>query len=132
MVSVYINLPVTDLTKATAFYEAIWFTKNPAFSDENASGMNYDETLTVMLLTHEFCKNFLPAHKTIADSTKTCEALHSLQFDTKEAVDTFFDKAIAAGAKVTIPAYDHGYMYGKDFEDFDGHIWEGFWMEEQK
>ena len=25
--------------------------------------------------------------------------------------------------------YDHGFMYGKDFEDVDGHIWEIFWMD---
>jgi uncharacterized protein len=47
-------------------------------------------------------------------------------------VDALFDKAIAAGGKATIPAYDHGFMYGKDFEDLNGHIWEAFWMEESQ
>ncbi len=131
MASVYINLPVADLAKATAFYEAIGFTKNSSFSDAHASGMVYDETLAVMLLSHDFCKNFLPAHKTIADSRKTCEVLNALQFASKDAVDAFFDKAIAAGGQATIPAYDHGFMYGRDFEDLDGHIWEAFWMEPQ-
>jgi predicted lactoylglutathione lyase len=49
--------------------------------------------------------------------------------DSREAVDAFFDKAIAAWGKATIPAYDHGFMYGKDFEDLDGHIWEAFVMD---
>jgi predicted lactoylglutathione lyase len=57
--------------------------------------------------------------------------LNALQFDSKEAVDAFFDKAIAAGWKATIPTQDHGFMYGKDFEDLDGHIWETFWMQPQ-
>jgi len=96
MVNIYINLPVADLPKATAFYEAIGFTKNPDFSDENASGMVYDETLSVMLLTHEFTKKFLPAHKHVADSHTTCEVLNAVQLDTKEAVDAFYEKAIAA------------------------------------
>ncbi len=40
------------------------------------------------------------------------------------------DKAIKAWAKATIPAYDHGFMYGRDIEDLDGHIWEFFWMDQ--
>jgi uncharacterized protein len=90
--------------------------------------MEYDETLKVMLLTHEFYKKFLPAGKTIADS-KSCEVLNALQFASKEAVDLFFEKAIAAGGKATIPTQDHGFMYGRDFEDLDGHIWEPFWID---
>ena len=96
MTSVYINLPVSDLPKTTAFYEAIGFTKNPKGSDENASWMSYDETLSVMLLSHSFCSGFLPAHKKIADAKTTCEMLNAIQLDTREEVDTFFDKAIAA------------------------------------
>jgi hypothetical protein len=29
----------------------------------------------------------------------------------------------------TIEIQDHGFMYGRDFEDLDGHIWEAFWMD---
>jgi uncharacterized protein len=129
MSHLYINLPVTDLDKATAFYQAIGFTKNKDFSNTNASGMVYDANLNVMLLTHEFYKTFLPAHKTIADSTSTCAVLNALQVDSKADVDTFFDKAIAAGGKATISTQDHGFMYGRDFEDLDGHIWEIFWFD---
>ncbi len=131
MANLYINLSVADLPKATAFYEAIWFVKNDAFSNENASGMVYDETLSVMLLSHDFMKSFLPTHKKVADSHQTSEVLIALQVPTKEAVDAFYAKALAAGGKETIPTQDHGFMYGKDFEDIDGHIWEIFWMQPQ-
>jgi uncharacterized protein len=124
----YINLPVTDLPKATAFYEAIGFVKNPQFSGETASGMAYDDSVYVMLLTHDFTKTFLPAHKTIADSHVTCEVLNALGLESKEAVDAFIQKIITAGGKITLE-YDYGFMYGKDFEDLDGHIWEIFWMD---
>jgi predicted lactoylglutathione lyase len=50
-----------------------------------------------MLLTHEFYKKFLPIGKIIADTYQTSAVLNALQFDSKEAVDAFFDKAIAAG-----------------------------------
>lgn len=55
--------------------------------------------------------------------------LNALAFDSREAVDAFFDKAISAGGQKTIETYDHGFMYGRDFEDLDGHIWEAFWMD---
>lgn len=129
MANIYINLPVTDLTKATAFYESLWFTKNATFSNNDASAMSRDEHLTVMLLTHEFTRWFLPATKTIANAHETCQVLNALQCNTKEEVDTLVQKALDAGGKLTIPAYDHGFMYGKDFEDLDGHIWEAFWMD---
>lgn len=129
MSNLYINLPVTDLDKATAFYEAIGFTKNKDFSNSDASAMVYDDNLSVMLLTHEFTKGFLPSHKTVADAHQTCQVFNALQVDSKADVDTFFDKAIAAGGKATIDTQDHGFMYGRDFEDLDGHIWEIFWMQ---
>ena len=128
MSTIYINLTTTDLPKATAFYEAIGFTKNAQFSNDDASGMVYDDNLSVMLLTHTFTKTFLPAHKTIADSHATCEVLTALKVDSKTAVDELVKKAIDAGWKITME-YDHGFMYGKDFEDLDGHIWEIFWMD---
>ena len=128
MAQLYINLPVTDLPKATAFYEALGFTKNTDFSNEDASAMVYDDTLSVMLLTHGFFQGFLGT-KTISHSLISTEVLNALQLDSRDAVDAFFDKAISAGGKKTIEAYDHGFMYGRDFEDLDGHIWEAFWMD---
>ena len=125
---IFINLPVTDLIKATTFYKAIGFTQNMQFSNEDASGMVFDENIHVMLLTHTFTKTFLP-HKEIADSKKTCEVLNAIQFDSKEEVNTFVDTAITAWAYEFRPAYDHGFMYGRDFEDLDGHIREIFRMD---
>ncbi len=85
-----------------------------------------------MLLTHEFTKKFLPKGKEIADSHKTCQVLNALAMNDKSDVDVMFDKAISAGGKPTIETQDHGFMYGRDFEDLDGHIWEIFWMEENQ
>jgi uncharacterized protein len=95
MAHLYINLPVTDLDQATAFYEMLGFAKNTQFSNEDASAMVYDDTLSVMLLTPGFCANFLGSKK-IANAHETTEVLNALQLDSREAVDIFFDKAIAA------------------------------------
>ena len=37
--------------------------------------------------------------------------------------------ALAAGGQEARPAEDHGFMYGRSFEDPDGHIWEPFFMD---
>lgn len=133
MTNIYINLPVTDLPKSVEFYKALWFTQVAEMSGDDASGMLYGDNLYVMLLTHDFMKKFLPASKTIADSKQTCQVLNALEMDNKEAVDALFDKAIAAWWIKTIDTYDMWwFMYGRDFEDLDGHIWEVFWMDMSK
>ena len=128
MARIYINLATTDLTKATAFYEALGFTKNTELSNDAGSAMVWDDTLSVMLLTHGFFQGFIGT-RTISHSLISTEVLNALQFDSREAVDAFFEKAIAAGGTKTIETQDHGFMYGRDFTDLDGHIWEAFWMD---
>lgn len=128
MARIYINLPVKNLEKAVAFYTALWFRQNLDFTDENASAMNWDETLTVMLLTHWFIKNYIGSRQ-IADAHTSTEVLNALEFESREAVDAFFEKAITAGWEKTVETYDYGFMYGRDFADVDGHIWEVFWMD---
>jgi predicted lactoylglutathione lyase len=40
------------------------------------------------------------------------------------------DKAVGAGGKADpTPVQDFGFMYGRSFEDPDGHIWEVMWMD---
>ena len=81
-----------------------------------------------MLLRHEFYAGFIPG-KTICDARKQCESISALQLDSREAVDQLLDKVEKAGGNEYREAYDHGFMYGRAFEDVDGHIWEPFWMD---
>lgn len=95
MARLYVNLPTTDLAKSTTFYEALGFRKNPDFSNDEASAMTWDNSLSVILLTHGFCTNFL-GKKTIANAHETTEVLNALEFESREEVDAFFEKAIQA------------------------------------
>lgn len=125
---IFINLPVSDLERATAFYEAIGSTKNPRFSDHTGSCMVLSETIHVMLLTHDKFRQFTP--KEIADATKTSEVLIALSAEARDDVDAMVGKAAAAGGKSDPgPIQEHGFMYGRSFEDPDGHIWEVAWMD---
>ncbi len=90
--------------------------------------MVWKDEFAVMLLTYDFAQEFLPNHKKISIKENT-SALYAIPFSSREEVDTFFEAALKAGAKKTIETYDYGFMYGRDFEDLDGHIWEAFWMD---
>lgn len=125
---IFINLPVTDLARATTFYEAIGAVKNPQFSDETGSCMVFSETIHTMLLTHDKFRQFTP--KKIADAKTSSEVLICLSADSRDAVDEVVGKANAAGGSADPgPKQDYGFMYSRSFEDPDGHIWEVAWMD---
>lgn len=126
---IFVNLPVKDVAKSNAFYETIGFTKDPRFSNDMASAMQWSDEIVVMILGHDFYSTFIP-HKTIADSAATNEVLICLSFDSREAVDAITEKAGASGGKADVrPAQDMGFMYGRSFEDPDGHIFEPMFMD---
>ena len=125
---IFVNLPVSDLAGANAFYQAIGATKNEQFSDDTASCMVFSDTIHAMLLTHDKYRQF--TSKKIADARTTSEVLICLSADSREAVDDMIGKAKAAGGALDpTPQQDYGFMYGRSFEDPDGHIWEVMWMD---
>ena len=125
---IFINLPVTNLARATEFYEAIGAVKNPQFSDDTASCMVFSETIYAMLLTHDKFRQFTP--KAIADARSASEVLICLSADSRNDVDDVVGKGEASGGVADPgPKQDFGFMYGRSFEDPDGHIWEVMWMD---
>ena len=124
---IFVNLPVADLDRSIAFYEAIGASRNAMFSDETAACMVVSDTIHVMILTHDKFAQFTP--KRIADAHATSEVLIALSEDSRESVDAITEKALAAGGREPRSKQDLGFMYGRSFEDPDGHIWEPFWMD---
>ncbi len=124
---IFVNLPVADLDRAKGFYAAIGATNEPRFSDETAAMMVFSETIHVMLLTHDKFRQF--TSKKIADARDTTEVLLAISADSRDAVDEITEKALAAGGREPRAAEDHGWMYGRSFEDPDGHVWEPMWMD---
>jgi uncharacterized protein len=125
---IFVNLPVSDLARATAFYEAVGATKNAQFSDQTASCMVFSDTIHVMLLTHDKFRQFTP--KKISDAKASSEVLICLSADSRAAVDDVVGKAVSAGGSADPgPKQDYGFMYGRSFEDPDGHIFELMWMD---
>jgi uncharacterized protein len=125
---IFINLPVRDVERATAFYTALGAVKNPQFSDETASCMVLSDSIFVMLLSHAKWGTF--TRKPIADARRESEVMLALSAESRQAVDRVTDAAGASGGKADVnPRQDHGFMYGRSFEDLDGHIWESVFVD---
>jgi predicted lactoylglutathione lyase len=125
---IFVNLPVTDLPRSMKFYEAVGFTNNPMFTNEMAAAMAWSDEIVVMLLTHGFWKTF--TSKTIPDAKETAQVLLCLSQDSQQDVEAIVGKAVAAGGKADpTPKQDMGFMYGRSFEDPDGHVWENVFMD---
>lgn len=127
--TIFINLPVSDLSASTEFYQALGATKNDQFSSEANACMTISDTISVMLLTHERWRDF--TSKTIPDAHASSQMLLCLSAENRDACDAAIDAAVKAGGKADpTPKQDHGFMYGRSYEDPDGHIWEVMWMDE--
>ncbi len=125
---IFVNLPVRDLAKARAFYEAIGSTNNPQFSDENSACMVFSDAIYVMLLTHDKWAFF--TKKPISDAHQASEVMLALSCDSRDAVNATANAGGAAGGVADVnPPQDHGFMFSRSIEDPDGHIWELVWMD---
>ncbi|AKC86512.1 VOC family protein [Pseudoxanthomonas suwonensis] len=124
---IFVNLPVKDLDRSVAFFTALGFSFNPQFTDDNATCMIVGENIFVMLLVEPFFQTFTT--KSVSDASRQTEVLLAISLDSREAVDELVAKAVAAGATVTQPARDYGFMYQQSVADLDGHQWEPFFMD---
>ncbi len=125
---IFVNLPVKDLKKTVEFFTKLGFTFNPQFTDENATCMIIGGDIFAMLLVEKYFKTF--TKKEICDTTKDTEVILALSTDSREKVDQMINKVIGAGGRESREPQDHGWMYGRSFQDIDGHLWEIFYMVE--
>ena len=123
----FVNLPVTDLDRAKAFYEALGFANNPQFTDDTAAAMVVEENISVMLLTREKFAGFVAGP--VGDPAQATSVLNAVSAGSRAEADDLLARALAAGGKPWMPAQDHGFMYGTSFTDPDGNVWETVWMD---
>jgi len=128
MPQMFVNLPVTDLDRAKAFYEALGFSINPQFTDHNAAcvvvedGHNY-----FMILTREYFQTFtaLP----IGDPAKNPSVSTAIFLDSREDVDKTVEAGLAAGGSQPQEPTDYGFMYQRGLTDPDGNVLDFGWMD---
>lgn len=125
--SIFVNLPTTDLDRSKAFYEALGFSINPLFTDENAACVVLGDNLYFMVLTREYLGTF--TDKEIIDPRTQAQVSIALTRESREAVDEVLAKGLAAGGSEPREAQDYGFMYSRDLEDPDGNILGFLFME---
>ncbi|MEU9355721.1 VOC family protein [Streptomyces griseoloalbus] len=124
---IFVNLAVNDLDASKRFFTEIGYSINEQFSDETAASVVISDTIVAMLLTRPKYAEF--TKKEIVDATKSSEVMLALSAESREKVDELVEKALAAGGSVSGETQDHGFMYGRAFDDLDGHTWEVVWMD---
>ena len=125
---IFVNLPVKDLAASIRFYAEIGCEQNHQFSNDQAAMMVWSDTISFMLLTHDYFATFSP--NPIADASKATGVLIALSRDSREDVDSITEAAAAAGGTADVrPPQDLGFMYSRAFADPDGHLFEPLWMD---
>ena len=125
---IWVNLPVSNLDRSIGFFTSLGFSFNPQFTDEKATCMVIGDDIYVMLLVNQFFKTF--TKKELVDAARATECIIALSVDERSRVDEIADKAVKAGAIEPRPAQDQGFMYYRNFQDLDGHLWELIHMDE--
>jgi predicted lactoylglutathione lyase len=92
---IFVNLPLKELEKEKASYQAIGFENNPQFADDTANCMVWSEAINDMLLTHGKWRSF--TDRPIPLSTSS-EVLLAFSCDDISAVDTMLAAATAHGS----------------------------------
>src|ERR671933_141147 len=110
MTTMFVNVPVTDLDRAKAFYTAIGFTINPLFTDHNAACVVVEDSHSYfMIQTREFFQTHTDL--SIGDPAVNPTAGTAIFLDSRGAVDTAVAARVAAGGSEPEPASDYGFMY---------------------
>ena len=128
MPQIFVNLAVTDLERAKAFYTAIGFTLNPSFSDHNAACFIVeDDHSYFMIHTREYFQTFteLP----IGDPAVSPSSSTAMFLDSREAVDSTVEAGLAAGGSQPQEPSDYGFMYQRGLTDPDGNVIDFGWMD---
>jgi uncharacterized protein len=124
---IFVNLPVTDLPRARAFYTGLGYTINEMFSDDTAACVVVSDSIFFMILTHAKFADFID--RPLGDPSKTVSVLCALTADSRADVDAFADRALAHGGRDNGKTQDYGFMYSRSLSDPDGNVLEILWMD---
>ena len=126
----WINLPVKDINRSTAFFEKIGFPAkkdSPGFSLVSAPLIIGAKNIVVMLFEESAFKGATQAN--VSDTGKGTEVMFSFDVESRAEVDEIAKKVEAAGGIVFgQPSVVQGWMYGCGFTDLDGHRWNVLYM----
>ena len=130
---IWLNLPVKDVQRSKAFFEAIGFIFNESRSTGNDMACMYagEKKFVVMLIREAMFAGF--SKNNLTDTSQSSEILISYDAESREEVDAIAKKVVAAGGTMFgEPGESQGWMYGCGFSDPDGHRWNVLYMDFSK
>lgn len=126
--SVFINLPTGDVARAQAFFEALGFEADPRFgAEDRVACIRLADGVSLMLLGRQVFSAMSP--KPVANSATVTGVLNCLRVGSRAELDQIMEAALEAGATEAREKQDQPSMYGRAFEDPDGHVWELLWID---
>jgi predicted lactoylglutathione lyase len=130
-----LTLAVEELERSLTFYRQLGLESAGIVAtefvgdDENAAG-----AIAIFELERGFLLALYPRSELAKDAKIPQPAATSGMFSighavgSRDEVDAMLDSAEAAGATVTVRAYDRAFgVYSGYFQDPDGHLWEVLW-----
>ena len=131
--SIWLNLPVKNVSKSREFFKAIGFKENPLHENNKnlASFLIGEHDFVLMLFPYETFKGFIRGE--ISDMKKGKEVLINIDAQSREEVDRMAALVRKAGGKIFAePGESQGWMYAFGFDDPDGHRWSMLYMDMSK
>ncbi len=118
--TLFVNLPVDDLTKAIDFFGTLGFQPDPHASGPNTARLIVSDTCSVMLHQNATFRGY--THSDVTDTATSREVIVGVSVDHRSEVDDLVNRAVAAGGE-DLGGDDQGFMYMRGFRDLDGHQW---------
>jgi predicted lactoylglutathione lyase len=127
---IFINIPVKDLEKSQTFYEALGFTINPVFTDEDQKCLVWSDEIYVMLQTYKFTEKHVS--KPRANFHNVSGPSFTLPLSNQKEVLKLIQKGTQAGGLETSPKLDEAFMTLRTIEDPDGYNWGLMYLDMQQ
>jgi uncharacterized protein len=124
---IFLSLPVTDMSRARAFYEALGFSINEHSSDDRTTSVIVEDNIVVTLQTHDRFAEL--AGREMGDPARPT-TLPCLTVEDRSEVDELVAAAVTAGGRPGQPAREDGARYTGGFADPDGNLWQVMWLDQ--
>jgi uncharacterized protein len=129
--SITVNIAVGDVVKSTRLLQRLGFEVDPMFATESDMELiKLSSAIYVMLNSGPRFESI--SRKRLVDTSKQAEAVLQLRVDSRKTVDEIVDAALSAGCTAIHEPNQDGPIYGRSFQDLDGHNWDFFSVDDAK
>jgi uncharacterized protein len=129
--SITVNIAVDDIVQSTRLLQRLGFEVDPMFAAESDMELiKLSGAVYVMLNSGPRFESI--SRKRVVDTSEQAEAVLQLRVDSRKTVDEIVDAALSAGCTPIHAPNEDGPIYGRSFQDLDGHNWDFFCVDDAK